>query len=655
VTAVMHGAGRNDPAPLARLDAVAVRQALAPKLDGLHALLAAVDPGSLKLLITFGSIIGRAGLPGEAHYATANEWLAAATAEIAVRHPGCRTLCLEWSVWSGVGMGERLTVVESLTRRGITPVTPQDGVHLLRQLVADPQAPSVVVVSGRTGTIDTVRPPAGELPLRRFLERPLAHSPGVELITEVQLSTGTDLGLADHQLDGNCLFPAVLGLEAMAQVAAAAAGRDEVPVLEDARFQRPIVVPPDGSTTIRIAAVVDPDATVQVAIRSAETAFGVDHFRVRVRFDSGPAPAGPPGPAVDGLPPVVLDPAADLYGGRLFQGGRFQRLLRYHVAAARHVDAEVVARDSPWFAAFLPETLLLGDPGARDAFMHGNQVCVPDATLLPTRVDRIHPGGPALVAAGTLRYSATERFRDGDTYVYDIAARDGDGTVVERWEGLHLRAVREGDGRGPWPPALLGPYLERTLGDRFGADLRVAVEPHPGAEPGQHRRQTERAAARALGRPVRIRYRPDGRPETDAAVVSAAHGPGFTLCTARNRSPETASAGTGDDRIGCDVEVVTHRPAEIWAGLLTTRTALVPVIEAATGEDHDTVCTRIWTAAEALQKAGVPGTAPLTCDPPSSPGWVVLRSGDLAIATFSTTIRDVGPPVVFAVLVPGRS
>ena len=655
VTAVMHGAGRNDPAPLARLDVTAVRQTLAPKLDGLQALLEAVDPGTLKLLITFGSIIGRAGLPGEAHYATANEWLAAATAEIADCHPGCRTLCLEWSVWSGVGMGERLSVVESLTRRGITPVTPQDGVHLLRQLVADPQAPSVVVISGRTGTIDTVRLPAGELPLRRFLERPLAHSPGVELITEVQLSTGTDLALADHQLDGNCLFPAVLGLEAMAQVAAAAADRTQVPVLVDAEFQRPIVVPLDGSTTIRIAAVVDPDGTVQVVIRSAETAFGVDHFRVRARFDPARPAAGPPGPTADGLPPVVLDPATDLYGSRLFQGGRFQRLRRYHVAAARYVDAEVVTRDTTWFAAFLPETLLLGDPGARDALMHGNQVCVPDATLLPTHVDRIHPGGPALVAAGTLRYSAAERSRDGDTYVYDIAARDGNGTVVERWEGLHLRAVREGDGRGPWAPALLGPYLERAIGDRFGADLRVAVEPHAGDEPEHHRRQTERAAARALGRPVRIRYRPDGRPETDAAVVSVAHGPGLTLCVARSLSRDTASAETGPSRLGCDVEAVTRRPPEIWAGLLTTRAALAPVIEAATAEDHDTVCTRIWTAAEALQKAGIPATAPLTWDPPSARGWVVLRSGDLVIATFATAVRDVATPVVFAVLVPGRS
>ena len=75
VTAVLHGAGRNEPMPLASLDEAAFRRTLAPKIAGLDATLAATDPASLKLLITFGSIIGRAGLRGQADYATANDWL----------------------------------------------------------------------------------------------------------------------------------------------------------------------------------------------------------------------------------------------------------------------------------------------------------------------------------------------------------------------------------------------------------------------------------------------------------------------------------------------------------------------------------------------------------------------------------------------------
>ncbi len=38
-------------------------------------LLVAVDPAALKLLITFGSLIARTGLRGEADYGLSNEWL----------------------------------------------------------------------------------------------------------------------------------------------------------------------------------------------------------------------------------------------------------------------------------------------------------------------------------------------------------------------------------------------------------------------------------------------------------------------------------------------------------------------------------------------------------------------------------------------------
>nr|BFE84792.1 hypothetical protein GCM10020093_073930 [Planobispora longispora] len=478
VTAVLHGAGRNEPAGLASLDMAAFRRTFAPKVDGLRNVLAAVEPGGLRLLVTFGSIIGRAGLHGEAHYATANEWLADLTAEVGREHPQCRAICMEWSVWSEVGMGERLSVVDGLVRKGITPITPEQGVEIMRRLVADPATPPVVVISGRTEGVNTVRYDLPDLPLLRFVDKPLIRYHGVELVCEAEMSGGTDLYLADHLLDGNYLFPAVFGMEAMVQVGAAVTGREDLPVIEKAEFSRPIVVPGNDSGRIRIAAVVTDDDTVQVAIRSSETGFEVDHFRARLRYTGQAVPDGPPEQVPAGLPPVPLDPAAEMYGEVLFQGPRFHRLRRYHRAAARHVDAVVSVREAAdWFAAFLPGRLLLADPGMRDALMHGNQVCVPDATLLPTGIDRIHPGGAALAAEEELRFTATERERVGDSYVYDIAVRTASGEVVERWEGLRLQAVRKKDGRGPWVVPLLGPYLERTIEDLTGRRAAIAVEP----------------------------------------------------------------------------------------------------------------------------------------------------------------------------------
>src|SRR5439155_8706573 len=111
---VLHAAGVNEPRGSWRLDRETLATTIAVKLDGLDNVIEAIDPARLKLLVTFGSIIAAAGLQGEAHYALANELLARRTEELARRHPHWRCRALQWSVWSGVGMGERLGRLEQL-------------------------------------------------------------------------------------------------------------------------------------------------------------------------------------------------------------------------------------------------------------------------------------------------------------------------------------------------------------------------------------------------------------------------------------------------------------------------------------------------------------------------------------------------------------
>ncbi|MER7458839.1 type I polyketide synthase [Micromonospora sp. NPDC126480] len=635
ITAVLHGAGYNKPGALASLDAAALRAAFAPKVDGLRAVLEATDPAALRLLVTFGSIIGRAGLHGEAHYAAANEWLADMTAEVGRANPGCRALCVEWSVWSGVGMGERLSVVESLLRSGVTPIPPEQGVRTLRRLLARTDLPPAVVVAGRSEGLDTVRRETPELPLLRFLERVPVHYHGVELVAEAELTPAKDPYLEDHRFDGNLLFPAVFGLEAMVQVARALLGDVGTPVLDDVEFARPIVVPESGSTTIRIAALVR-DQAVEVAIRSSETDFAADHFRAALRLHPVDGLSDELDPPPADLPEVPLDPMRELYGDVLFQGARFQRLLRYRRVAARWAEADVATSDAPaWFGLFLPHQLLLGDPGARDAFLHGIQVCVPDATLLPAGVERIEPAGPKLAAAEEVTLLAREREHKGDTYVYDVAVRDRSGTVIERWTGLRLRAVRKRDVAGPWSSPLLGSVLERRLEDLLGTELTVAVEPHDDSANGV----TATALARALGGPVRVRYRPDGRPEVDGApAVSVAHVERHTLAVA------------GDVPLSCDLEGVRRRPRAEWEALLTVHAALPGLVSRETGEEFDVAATRVWCAIECLQKAGEPPGAGLVLHAVPEPGCVVLAAGRLRVVTVATALRGVDTPTVIAVL-----
>jgi enediyne polyketide synthase len=647
VTAVLHGAGRNVPAALVSLDEAAFRRTLAPKIAGLEAVLSAVDPASLKLLVTFGSIIGRAGLRGQADYAVANDWMTDLTRRVAEEFPGCKCLALEWSVWSGAGMGERLGVLESLVREGIEPIPVEAGVALLSRMVNDPAAPTSAVVMGRAEGLPTITLERSEIPLLRFLDRVQVHYPGVELVADCDLSGDGDLYLPDHFLDGDLLFPAVFGMEAMAQAATALTGRSGAPVLEDVEFLRPIVVPPQGSTTLRVAVLADGPDTVSAVIRSSDTGFAADHFRARLRYGVAEPEGGPvASDAGTGSEHLPLDPAADLYGPVLFQGARFQRLLGYRALAAKRCVADVGNQPSaPWFAPFLAAELVLADPGTRDAMMHSIQCCVPDATLLPAGIERLHLADPDLVRSqDSVVLHGRERSRDGDTYVWDVDVRDVAGRLVERWTGLTLRAVRKQDGSGPWTPTLLGPYLERRTEDVLPAALRVAVRPDaPGEDGGVHtrRRQTAQTVGWLLGGEAELRYRPDGKPTASGGfAVSSAHGAGVTV--------SVAAEGV---TVACDVEPAVERTEAEWSDLLQPAgLELARLIAAESGQTPASAATRVWGALEALGKTGRVRADLVVDGGVRDDGWVLLRSGRARIATFATALRDRSEHVVLTLL-----
>jgi enediyne polyketide synthase len=643
VTGVLHGAGTNVPELLGRLDEATVVRTLAPKVAGLRAVLRALDRGALRVVVTFGSIIGRAGLRGEAAYALANEWMTALTEQVQAEQPACRCLAVEWSMWSGVGMAERLGAVEALARDGISPIGPDAGVAMLRSLLAAPSVPTVVVVTGRCDALPTLQLEPGQLPLRRFLERPLVHYPNIELVADAELSSATDPYLDDHVLDGQRLLPAVIGMEALAQAAMAVAGAQHPPVLERLEFVQPIVIS-SSRMTIRVAALVRGPGLVETVLRSSATGFALDHFRALCRF-AAPDPPQPVPLADAGLPVVPLDPERELYGGLLFQAGRFRRVRRYRSLAATTCEAELDAVDPDgWFGPYLPTGLVLGDPGLRDACMHAVQCCVPGSTLVPVAVERLvrraSAAGESLVVV-----HATERAHDGDRFVYDLTVMGGRGEVLERWDGLELHAIRGRREHEPLPPALLGPQLERRLAELVpGASVAVAVEPVLGDARASRRARSDRAIQRALGRRAVIHRRPDGRPETAGGeFISAAHTEQVTLAVSSRRP------------VACDVEAVVDRPAEVWRGLLgDDGLELARRIATVTGEDEHAALTRVWSAAECVHKAGCWSAVPFQLGPATPDGWVLLTVGETGVATLVTSPLATQGQLAFAILTEGR-
>jgi enediyne polyketide synthase len=636
VTAILHGAARNVPCLIENLNAKSISDTLAPKIRGAQNLLAAIDPDHLRLCITFSSIIARTGLPGEAHYGLANEWLTRLTTHWQSTHPHCRCLAIEWSVWSGVGMGARLGTVDSLVRSGITPIPVEKGLDSLRKLLCRKSENVATVVMGRLRDMPTLKVERPELPFLRFLEKPRVYYPGIELVVDAELSAATDPYLDDHIFRGERLLPAVMGMEAMAQVFMALTETNEPPAFEQVKFERPVVIREDAALTIRVAALMRAPGNAEVVLRSSETGFQVDHFRAVCRVAS--ATLDQAARTVDSRP-IGLDPHHDLYGKVLFHTGRFQRLREYRTLKATECAAEIMPDGTTtWFGRYLPGGLVLGDPGARDAAIHAVQACVPQITLLPVAVERIT--GSLNGDTSGLLVHAHERSRFANGFIYDVELTDTEGHVRERWERLHLRTINGTDFKGPWPEGLLTPYVERCLLALVPeANVSVTFERNGTLD---RRDRSTRAIENVLGAGCVIR-RADGKPTScDGRNVSASHCGDLTMAIA------------GHTPVGCDLELVTTRPSTIWSDMLgIERFKLAELISRETQETLDVAATRVWTSVECLKKAGAGLNAPLVFVSASPNGWVLLASGELKIASGVIKRESVQEDLAVALLTGG--
>ncbi|HEY5030372.1 MAG TPA: type I polyketide synthase, partial [Candidatus Angelobacter sp.] len=371
ITAVLHGAGINNPKRLEEITTAELQQMLAPKTIGLRNLLESIAPSSLRLLVTFGSIIARTGLHGEAHYGLANEWQEMMVERWQRTHVHCRCLNLDWSVWAGIGMGQRLGVLDSLVRQGITPLPIDDAIEHLQAMLAWKQAPSSAIITGRFGSLPTLKFDRPELPLTRFLEHTRLYHPGIELIADAELNEDTDPYLKEHVFQGEQLLPAVMGMEAMAQVAKALEQSENSPSFRNLSFAHPIVIPRNKSVTIRTVAIRRQPGLISAVIRCSSTGFKVDHFTGECIFEKKQ-----PKPDCHIVFPaahhaLALDPQQDLYGHILFHRDRFARIEGYELL---HSNVSVARLGAPaksnWFAQHLPSELHLGDAALRDAALH---------------------------------------------------------------------------------------------------------------------------------------------------------------------------------------------------------------------------------------------------------------------------------------------
>ncbi|MEV4060344.1 type I polyketide synthase [Nonomuraea dietziae] len=602
VTALIHSSGINLPRRFLDLGPSDYASHAAPKHHGLREILAALDTAQLRLLVTYGSVIGRFGLPGEAHYALANGRMRELARVTARDLPDCQVRNIDWTAWSGAGMGERLDVLDSLLRSGVVPVPVDKGIDLLRQLLSSSIKDSTVVASGRLPHLQVDGDGASET----YVQRIRTLVPGVELIAETDLDVERHPYLLDHKIDGLVILPAVCAMEAMAEAAAMVSGR-AISGLAGCRFDRPVIIPDDGTRTVRICALVSESGQIDVVLRSDESGYAVDHFYARAVLEPSPPVEVAEGPRL----PLPVHDGRHLYGPTFFHGPLFQRLRGYeHLEATACVA--VLDAERRWSFG----SLVLGDPTLNDATIHVLQACVPNRRLLPIACDAFTVSA-GTVASDELVLSAVERARQGAEHVYDVSVRDAHGTAVMSWQGLRLRDIGPLEPRS-WPPVLLGAYLQRSIEALLPASpVQVHVTPKAGGRTGSRKARSDRAA---------------GRSHLDDWVLHVG-GPAALACDWEWVDPEGSGAPQTPAMIGQREQI----------GMLT-------------GEPESHTLTRLWTVRECLSKRGQAIVqAPLTVQGVFEQGWVLLRSGSTQIASAVVRVDGVTRPIAVSVMVKGGS
>ena len=130
---VFHAAGILDDGVLLQLDEERFARVMAPKVSGawnLHRLTLEED---LDFFVLFSSAASVLGSPGQGNYVAANTFLDALAHHR--RALGMPALAINWGAWTEVGLATRSDRVEHLTRQGIMPFTPEQGVRLMERMV----------------------------------------------------------------------------------------------------------------------------------------------------------------------------------------------------------------------------------------------------------------------------------------------------------------------------------------------------------------------------------------------------------------------------------------------------------------------------------------------------------------------------------------
>lgn len=594
IQGIIHGAGINQPNGIARLTKANIQQTYDVKVGGAIKLLKVIEAFSPKFFIAFGSIIARIGMEGNADYAFANEMLRHEIEKVKDHFPKTTFRIYEWSVWSGTGMGEHLNVLENLLKKGIYPITLDEGIKYFLDTFNLQNASLSLIVSSRFSNLKTINQQQVNIPNLRFLEEIKVIFPQIEVISEAKLSSVYDWYLADHQIDEKLVLPAVVGIEAMFQlVKTLCVNPIESVNVCNISFLHPIIIPKESDTSIRIIVQRESENTFLAVIRAEESSFLHDYFRATIIVNQNTSS--------NAIFPLFsteskLKIKEDFYGNIVFHKGVFQKISDYFLVNPYECVAIGKANNQMnYFSDFLPSELLLSDFTLRDAVIHAVQTCVPDKVLLPVAIDSFKMYN--FSARETIIIHAQEIKKVENIYHYNISVFDEEKHLLEEFINIQFK---EYSANNPmfFAPALAKNIAQRKIDEEFKQKNMVDIFFDSDVLKDS------------------IYKRGDGKPLLINGFCSKTTIE-FTKMFVHSLQP-----------VACDIEQVMTQSEKSWNKLLNNEDYfLAKKYAEVENEDFNTLATRIWGIRESLRKLGDSNFMPLALSPNlSKENWRLYQS-----------------------------
>jgi acyl transferase domain-containing protein len=439
VDGLVHAAGTLDDAPILAKSLEAAATVLAPKVDGLVAIEAALGEEAPDLVLLFSSRSATSGLPGQVDYTAANTFLDAwARRERARGRSG--VVAIEWDIWRDVGMAADL---------------------------------HASLVGGPSSTDRASAPTPLDHP---YFDARRTEDDGSVLYTGT-LAPDTHWLLDHHRLEGEGPVVPGAGFVEIARSALALSGVEMPFAMRDVMFLSPFAAA-DGETR-RIAARVRPDAdgaAFEILGRPDDEAAWVEHCTGRADRIAAEAPASP----------TDLGSLADRFDrGRVEVGGYPRNPYLELGGRWENLDAIEIGDGEALLTLTLPETFR-GDlethsvhPALFDVATASAQSMVeafhePDAFHIPASYAEIAIRAP-LPASIVSHVRLRERLDGMD--LFDITIFDRQGRELLAVEEFVMVRVREGDVLGGSPVVVgVEPAESGPSGGVEGIEEGIATE-----------------------------------------------------------------------------------------------------------------------------------------------------------------------------------